>query len=323
MSLSINKEKELLRLMYLARFFDDKVYELFHEKDEGYGTTHLSTGQEAIAAGVMYAVEPGDKMMTNHRGHAHTICSGASPERMMCEMLGKSDGFCLGLGGSLHIVDKETGGLFANGVVGPVLPMSAGAALALKMDKKNRVCICFFGDGTSNSGMFHEALNMTALWKLPVIYICENNLYGMSTPVSKSTAGGAVAPRGAAYGIPSCEIDGNDVLAVYAAAADAIRRARAGEGATLIEAHTYRYRGHSKSDRLTYRTREEESAEHKNDPIDRFVRYLSSKIDESELSLIRDKAQGEIENAAKAALSAPWPTFEQAERLVYAGGKYE
>lgn len=323
MSLSINKEKELLRLMYLARFFDDKVYELFHERNEGYGTTHLSTGQEAIAAGVMYATQPGDKMMTNHRGHAHTICSGASPRRMMCEMLGKSEGFCRGLGGSLHIVDKETGGLFANGVVGPVLPMSAGAALALKMDGKNRVCICFFGDGTSNSGMFHEALNMTALWKLPVIYICENNVYGMSTPVSKSVAGGSVAPRGAAYGIPYCEIDGNDVLAVYSAATEAIERARKGEGATLIEAHTYRYRGHSKSDRLTYRTREEEAAARNNDPIDRFVRYLSSRTDKSELSLIRNKAHEEIENAAKAAMSAPWPTYEQAERLVYAGGKYE
>ena len=140
--------------MYLARFFDDKVHELF-SSGQGYGTTHLSTGQEAIAAGVMSALESGDKFMTNHRGHAHTICGGADPYRMMCEMLGRDDGFCRGLGGSLHIVDKTTGGLFANGVVGPVLPMSAGAALALKQDGAGRVCICFFGDGTSNSGMFH------------------------------------------------------------------------------------------------------------------------------------------------------------------------
>ena len=322
MILPLNKEKKLLRLMYLARFFDDKVHELF-SSGAGYGTTHLSIGQEAIAAGVMTALEPGDKMMTNHRGHAHTICSGADPTRMMCEMLGKEKGFCLGLGGSLHIVDKTTGCLFANGVVGPVLPMSAGAAMALKLDGDRRVCVCFFGDGTSNSGMFHEALNMTALWKLPVIYICENNKYGMSTPVDKAIAGGSISARGAAYGIPSCDVDGNDVLAVHEAALDAVKRARAGEGATLIEAHTYRYMGHSKSDRLTYRTREEEAQARKNDPIDRFVSYLSSKIDKAELESIRDAAQQEIDRAANDALAAKAPAFAQAEALVYAGGKYE
>jgi pyruvate dehydrogenase E1 component alpha subunit len=318
MKLSKEKMKTIYTQMYRSRVFEERVNEMFM-KGLIHGTTHLAVGQEATAAGGVNAIEPDDLMMSSHRGHAHCIAKGADLRRMMCELLGKRDGFCKGVGGSMHIVDISVGNYGANGVIGPGIPMATGVALAIKKDRNNKVILNYFGDGTSNSGLFHESLNMAALWKLPIIYLCENNLYGMSTSVQKSISVPNIADRASAYGMPGVIVDGTDVLEIMDAVAAAAQRARQGEGPTLIEAKTYRYLGHSKSDKRAYRTREEEAAWKAKDPIKSFGKYMMGHgFKEKDLEIIRTDIDNECDDAVSYAQSAEIIGIDEARSLVFA-----
>jgi pyruvate dehydrogenase E1 component alpha subunit len=284
-----------------------------------HGTTHLSVGQEGVAVGAIYGIRKDDLMMSSHRGHSHCIAKDGDVKRMMAELLGRETGFCKGMGGSMHIVDIASNNYGANGIIGPSIPIATGVALALKKDKSDKVIIDFFGDGTSNTGAFHESLNMAALWNLPIVYICENNLYGMSTPVQKTVSVPNIADRAPAYGIPGVIVDGNDVFAVMEAVEKAAERARRGEGPTLIEAKTYRWLGHSKSDKRAYRTREEEAEWKAKCPIKRFEKYmLENGFTEDEIKEIRKNVEEYQEEAVKFAMESPVLPMEEAKKLVYA-----
>ena len=261
--------------MALIRRFELRTTELFLDGTVK-GTAHSSVGQEAIAAGACLALRREDFVVTHHRGHGHTIAKGADLGRMMAELLGKVDGYCGGLGGSMHIADLELNILGANGIVGAGMGLAAGAALAAQQRGKNDAGIVFFGDGAANEGIFHEALNVAAIWRLPVVFFCENNQYGLSTASAAVTAGPSVAARAAAYGLPGETVDGNDPVAVYEAVAVAIARARAGEGPTLIEAHTWRWGDHSMRANLpAYRRKEDEDHWLAQDPIARCAASLA------------------------------------------------
>ncbi|MEA4854759.1 MAG: thiamine pyrophosphate-dependent dehydrogenase E1 component subunit alpha [Christensenella sp.] len=318
MELTKEQMRKIYYQMFSSRTFEERVNEMFM-KGLIHGTTHLAVGEEATAAGGIGALNPDDYIMSCHRGHAHCIAKGADVKRMMCELLGKKDGFCKGLGGSMHIVDISVGNFGANGVIGPAIPMATGVALAIKKDKSNKVILDYFGDGTSNSGLFHEALNMAALWKLPIVYMCENNLYGMSTPVSKSVSVPDIATRAKAYGIPGVIVDGTDVLAIMDVVKEAAERARRGEGPTLIEAKTYRYLGHSKSDKRAYRTREEEAEWKAKDPIISFGKYmLEHGFTQKEIDDLRALVEQECEEAVEYAQAAETISLEEAKKLVFA-----
>ena len=318
MKLCKEKMKQIFYQMYSSRVFEERVNEMFM-KGLIHGTTHLAVGQEATAAGSINAIEPDDYIMSSHRGHAHCIAKGADLKRMMCELLGKKPGFCKGLGGSMHIVDISVGNFGANGVLGPAIPMATGVALAIKKSKSNKVIIDFFGDGTTNEGLFHEALNIAALWKLPIIFFCENNKYGMSTPVERSVSVPDIAIRAKAYGIPGVIVDGMDVLSVMEAVETAAARARRGEGPTLIEAKTYRFLGHSKSDKRAYRTREEEAEWKQKDPIKRFPEYMiENGITEQEINDIKAQVERECEEAVAFAQNAETVTLDEAKSLIFA-----
>ncbi len=277
MKLSKEKMRDMYYKMHLARFFEEAVNEMFM-RGEIHGTTHLSIGQEGCAVGVMAAIRESDYMMSCHRGHSHCIAKEADVNRMMSELLGRKDGFCHGMGGSMHIVDIACRNLGANGIMGPSIPIATGVALALQKQKSDDIIVCFFGDGTSNSGLFHEAINMGALWKLPIVYVCENNKYGMSTPVEKSVSVPNIADRASAYGIEGAVVDGNDVIAVIDAVQEAVEKARRGEGPSLLELKTYRWLGHSKSDKRAYRTKEEENEWKAKCPIKRFGEGVLERI---------------------------------------------
>jgi pyruvate dehydrogenase E1 component alpha subunit len=318
MDLSREEMKKIYTHMYRSRVFEERVNEMFM-KGLIHGTTHLAVGQEATAAGAIGALEASDLMMSSHRGHAHCIAKGADLKRMMCELLGKRDGFCKGVGGSMHIVDISVGNYGANGVIGPGIPLATGVALAIKKDRSGKVILNYFGDGTSNSGLFHESLNMAALWKLPIVYLCENNLYGMSTPVSKSVSVPNIADRAAAYGMPGVIVDGVDVIAIMDVVKEAADRARRGDGPSLIEAKTYRYLGHSKSDKRAYRTREEEKEWKAKDPIRSFGGYMRERgFKENELEAIRADIEAECDDAVSYARDAEIISLEEARGLVFA-----
>lgn len=317
MILTNEQAKTIYEQMFSARIFEEHVDALLR-KGMIHGTAHLAVGEEATAAGGVGALCPDDYIMSSHRGHAHCIAKGADLRRMMCELLGKREGYCKGLGGSMHIVDISAGNFGANGVMGPSIPMATGVALAIKKENSGKIILDYFGDGTSNSGLFHEALNMAALWKLPIVYLCENNLYGLSTHVSKSVSVTDIAMRAKAYGMPGRIVDGMDVLAVMEAVREAADRARRGEGPTLIEAKTYRYLGHSKSDKRIYRSREEEEEWKKKDPIPAFARYmLEQGISKKEIREIEDRSRKACDEAVEYALAADPLTFEEAKKLVF------
>lgn len=318
MTLSRETAAEIYRRLCSARIFEEHLSERLKQGLMS-GTAHLSIGQEGVAVGTVFALGKDDLIMSNHRGHSHSIAKGADVKRMMCEILGKSDGCCKGVGGSLHIVDIKANNYGANGIVGATIPIAAGVALALKKDKTGRIIADFFGDGASNSGYFHEALNMAALWKLPIVYVCENNLYGMSTSVKRTVSVPNIADRAQAYGIPGVIIDGNDIFAVMEAVGKAAERARRGEGPTLIEAKTYRWLGHSKSDKRVYRTREEEAEWMEKCPIKRFEKYmLENAFTRDEIDAIRKQARDYQEEAVQYAMNAPVLTIEEAQSLLYA-----
>jgi TPP-dependent pyruvate/acetoin dehydrogenase alpha subunit len=309
----------MLEKMLLTRYFEENAEELY-TRGLVHGTMHLSIGMEASPVGSIAAIEPGDYIIHHHRGHGHTIAKGADLTRMMAEFIGKAEGYCKGHGGSMHIADIDGGNLGATGIVGSGLPTSVGIGLALQMQKSDRVLLSFFGDGAANIGEFHESLNMASVWKLPIVFICDNNQYGMSMPAEKSMNIRHVAERASAYGIPGVTVDGNDVLAVYQAVRIAVERARAGEGISLVENLTYRWRGHSKSDRNLYRTSDEIKEWQQNDPIVRFAKLLIDcrVIDQAEFDLLDKKCKDTITQAAETALTFPEPDPQNMEEEVYA-----
>jgi pyruvate dehydrogenase E1 component alpha subunit len=248
--------REVLHKMHLIRRFEEGAEDAY-TRGLIHGTMHLSIGQEASAMGICMPLKPDDQITSTHRGHGHCIAKGAQVDRMFAEFFGKTTGYCKGRGGSMHIADVSAGNLGANGIVAGGIPIAVGAALSAKMQKNGKVVICFFGDGANNEGAFHESLNMASIWKLPVVFVCENNGYGMSTSTARSTAVANIADRAVAYSMPGVTVFGNDFSAVAEASTEAVDRARRGEGPSLIETKTYRHRGHSKSDRNRYRTKEE------------------------------------------------------------------
>jgi pyruvate dehydrogenase E1 component alpha subunit len=310
---------ELLQQMRLIRAFEWKADQLYAE-GKVHGTMHLSIGQEATAVGAIAALEAEDYIFSTHRGHGHCLAKGADVNLMMAEFRGKETGYCRGRGGSMHIADLEGGNLGANGVVGGGLAMACGAALAQKMQKTGKVVLCFFGDGASNQGIFHEALNLAAIWRLPVVYFCENNQYGMSMHVTRSTAVERISDRSLAYGIPGQTVDGNDLLEVYQATSEAVEQARTGHGPVLLEGITYRWKGHSKSDANRYRTKEEIDEWKEKDPIRRFERLLVGEglVTPERVREIEAQAQQQIDSAVEFADACPEPSLETIEEGVYA-----
>jgi TPP-dependent pyruvate/acetoin dehydrogenase alpha subunit len=259
--------------MLLIRHFELRVDALF-AAGALKGTSHLAVGQEATAVGAVSALRADDYLASNHRGHGHFLARGAEPRRMMAELFGKATGYAQGRGGTQHMADFSIGFLGMNGITGGMLAIATGAAFSARYRHSGQLALAFFGDGASNQGTFHESLNMAAIWRLPVIYLCENNLYAMSSPARALVSVADIATRAAAYGMPGVMVDGNDVEAVHAAVTEAAARARAGDGPTLIEAKTYRTLGHSRGDLRAYRTREEEEAWALRDPITLFANRL-------------------------------------------------
>ncbi len=307
--------------MLLIRRFEERCNALYMQ---GLipSTLHLYVGQEAVAVGVCSHLGREDMITSTHRPHGHAIAKGVSPAAIMAELFAKSTGCCQGKGGSMHVGDMGQGMLPAIAIVGAGIPVAAGIGLACKRLQNGRVAVSFFGEGATNEGAFHEGLNMAALWGLPVVFVCENNLYAASTPVARAFKVPDIAERAAAYGMPGEVVDGNDVLAVYAAAGHAIERARAGEGPTLLECKTYRQVGHSRSDPRTYRTREEEQAWAVLDPITRLAGQLVDQGVASEESLAEtERVVGlEIDAAVDFAQASPYPAAEDALRHVFWDG---
>jgi TPP-dependent pyruvate/acetoin dehydrogenase alpha subunit len=317
--LPLSQLHSMLTTMYLIRAFEEKVDELFM-RGEMHGTTHLSIGQEGTAVGAVSTLRSDDFITSTHRGHGHFITKGADISLMMAELLGKEIGYCRGRGGSMHIADVEMGHLGANGIVAGGMPIATGVGLSLKMQGTDRVCLCIFGDGAANEGAFHESINMAAIWDLPVIFLCENNQYGMSMSTRRAMRNETIAQRAAGYGIPGELVDGNNVLAVYAAVSAAVRRARSGQGPGLIESRTYRYKGHAKSDQNLYRSRNEIREWQQRDPIQYFVDYLISEhvLSGEEAKKEEAAAQTAVEEAYQFALGSPDPDPETLLEGVYA-----
>ena len=315
----ITRKRDLLRQMYLIRAFEEKAEQLYM-MGKVHGTMHLSIGMEASAVGSVAALRPDDYILSTHRGHGHCIAKGADLDRMVAEFMGKATGYCRGRGGSMHIADVMGGNLGANGVVGGGLATAMGVGLGLKLQKRDQIVLCFFGDGAANLGPFHESLNMAAIWKLPVVYVCENNQYAMSFSVKKAFAVEKISDRAAAYGMPGVTVDGNDLLAVYEAVDQAVQRARAGGGPSLVENVTYRWRGHSKSDANRYRTKAEIEAWKEKCPIKRFRARLveEGELTEEEAHQIEQEAYMAIDAAVEFAEASPEPAVETIEEGVYA-----
>ncbi len=308
--MDISKEKmiEMYTIMNKIRTFETRASELF-AAGKIPGFVHLYAGEEAIATGVCANLRDSDYITSTHRGHGHLIAKGGDVNLMMAELLGKKTGYCKGKGGSMHIADRDLGILGANGIVGAGPPLATGAALALKYQEKDGVAVCFFGDGASNQGTTHEAMNLATCWKLPVIFVNENNLYGISSCTINSMCIPNIADRAAAYDMPGITVDGNDVMAVYEAASEAIKRAKQGQGPTLLECKTYRHRGHFEGDPCVYRNQEELEQWKKKDPIPRFEQKLlemkvltTQKIEE-----IRDSLKSQIAEAERFAEGSPYP----------------
>ncbi|MDI6777490.1 MAG: thiamine pyrophosphate-dependent dehydrogenase E1 component subunit alpha [Syntrophales bacterium] len=319
--MAIEKEKlmDMYRTMVRIRFFEERVAREFAAGNIP-GFVHLYIGEEAIATGACASLRPDDYITSTHRGHGHLVAKGGKTDLMMAELYGKKTGYCKGKGGSMHIADVDIGILGANGIVGAGIPIATGAALSAKMRGTDQVALCFFGDGASNTTRFHEGINLGSIWKLPVVYICENNLYGISVPQSYHMNISDIADRAASYGIPGVVVDGNDVIAVYEAVGEAVVRARRGEGPALIECKTYRYKGHFEGDPQVYKPKEEVEEWMKKDPIPRFKKQLI------EIGVLTEKETGEIDQdmleemnkAVKFAEESPFPAPEETLEDVYA-----
>ena len=316
--LDVKQLAGMYRTMFLIRRFEETVNELYME-GRIPSTLHLYIGQEAVATGVCANLGKADYVLSTHRPHGHSLAKGVAPQAIMAELFGKSTGACKGKGGSMHVGDIQVGVLPALAIVGANVPIAAGVALAAKMQKTGGVSVCFFGDGAANEGAWHEGLNAAAIWDLPVVFVCENNLYAASTPFSKAFKIQHVADRHSAYGMPGAVVDGNDVLAVYQVAKEAVERARNGGGPTLIECLTYRQCGHSRSDPRTYRTHEEEEEWKQRDPIPRFRNWLIGQgdVEAAELSDIEQEVELTIKDAIAFAETSPEPDPQDVYRDVF------
>lgn len=305
----IQAYEQMLRI----RLFEEAVEKLFLE-GEISGTAHTAIGQEAIAVGVCAELRAQDRITSTHRGHGHLLARGGDPKRMLAELFGRAPGYSGGKGGSQMMADRSIGFLGGNGITGGSLPIAVGAALAARMSQRDSLAVCFFGDGASNQGTFHESMNLAAIWKLPVLFVCENNRYAMSTPTAYAVAeGGQVAPRAAGYGIPALAVDGNWLPEVREAAREARERALAGNGPTLLECRTYRLSGHSRGDPRVYRSRDEEKRARQHEPLVRTAAFLrrESLLDEDGMARIRKEVAHQIEEAVEFARRAPAPEFRE------------
>lgn len=310
---------EMLKKMYQIRYFEEEAEQLII-RGKIHGTCHLYVGEEATAVGAIYALRKDDLITSTHRGHGHCIAKGADLNLMMAEFLGKKTGYCKGKGGSMHIADVEQGNLGANGVVGGGIGIATGAALTCKMKRNGKVVICFFGDGAVNQGIFHESVNIASIWKLPVIYLCENNQYGMSMPVKEAFNIQRLSDRKLAYGIDGITIDGNNLIEVFNVTSYFIEKCRSGSGPVLIESLTYRWKGHSKSDAQVYRSKEEVKAWMKKDPIERYKKILLEEgiITPEKDEEIKAEVEKEIGEALRFAEESPFPEPGEVEEDVYA-----
>jgi len=319
MDLSKEKKIKMYQDMLKIRLFEEKVFELYGQNLVP-GTIHLYAGEEAVAVGVCTNLRKDDYIVSTHRGHGHCIAKGARLDKTMAEILGKKTGYCKGKGGSMHIADFSIGMLGATAVVGAGIPIATGAGLSIKLRGTDQVAACFFGDGASNQGTFHEGVNMAAIWRLPVLFICENNLYAMGTHQTRVMLVKHVMERAVAYGIPGVCVDGNNVLEVYEATLEACKRARNGDGPTLIECKTYRRKGHSRWDPATYRPKGEVDEWLNKDPIQRMKNHLivNGVFSESKLTEIEEEVMNSIEEAVRFALDSPFPQPEEALEDVYA-----
>lgn len=320
-------DKERLLQMYHTmrriRRFEETAEELYR-RGTVVGLLHLYIGEEAVATGACLALNDADYITSTHRGHGHLLAKGGDSKRLLAELCGRVTGYCRGKGGSMHAADLSLGILGANGVVGGGFGIATGAALSAQKRKSGQVTVCFFGDGAANQGVFMEVLNMAALWKLPIIYLCENNGFGEYTRCEEATVGcQPIGARAAAFGIPAIEVDGNDVIAVYQAVKEAADRARAGEGPSFIEAHTYRLSGHHLGDvgfSRGYRTKEELEERRRQEPVGRFRRWLleTGHCTEAELKEIEAQVEAEMQEAAEFAKQSPVPDIKEATKHVYA-----
>jgi len=315
-------EKEKLLWMYTKmrtiRAFEGRVAELF-AAGKVPGFVHLYIGEEAVAVGVCAHLRDDDFITSTHRGHGHLISKGGDIKLMMAELFGKRTGYCKGKGGSMHIADVDLGILGANGIVGGGPPIATGAALSAKYRGTDQVVACFFGDGAANQGTFHEGLNMSSIWKLPVVFVCENNHYGISLHQRKHMNVADIADRAAAYDVPGVVVDGNDVIAVYEAAEAAVKRARAGEGPTLIECKTYRYKGHFEGDPQIYKPKEEVEAWLEKDPLPRYEAKLLEMgvLTKKKIQQIEGEIEAKLEEAIRFAEESPLPAPEELTEDVY------
>lgn len=318
MELTKDKALWMYERMVLIRTFEERVSKLFAD-GEIPGFVHLYAGEEAVAVGVCAHLDHADFITSTHRGHGHCIAKGVDVKRMMAELLGRVDGLCRGKGGSMHVADVSMGMLGANGIVGGGPPLACGAALTAKTLGTQQVAACFFGDGAAEQGTTHEGMNLAAIWNLPVLFVCENNQFAESTPVTYHCAAGDIAERAASYNIPGVTVDGFDLLAMYEAAGAAVERARAGEGPSLIEAKTWRYFGHFEGDQVTYRTAEQSADYRERDPIKRFAGQIVGRdlAVPGDLETIQRSAETEIEEALEYARSSPMPQPEDCLTDVY------
>jgi len=314
----------MLTMMVRIRAFEMKLAELVKNLVIK-GTMHPYVGQEAVAAGVCAALRPEDYITSTHRGHGHALAKGADMNRMMAELLGRHTGYCKGKGGSMHIADLELGMLGCNGIVGGGMGITAGAALSVKLRGTNQVSVGFFGDGGANAGITHEAMNLAATWRLPAIFVCENNQYALSMPIARAVAMPDIASRGAGYGMPGEVVDGNDAMAVWEATRRAAERARRGEGPTLLECKTYRWLQHSLRVKGPDRPAEEEAAWRARCPIARLRGQLAKEklLDDTGFAAIEAAAAKEVEGAVDFALASPEPPLDEIELDIYAGGFVE
>ena len=319
MTPTAEEQLEMLRSMQTIRRFEERASDDYRS-GAIFGVVHCYSGEEAVAVGVCAALNEDDQIISTHRGHGHCIAKGADLKRMMAELYGKQTGYCKGKGGSMHIADFSIGMLGANGIVAGGIPIVTGAALAAQLESRGRVAVSFFGDGASNAGPFHESINIAAAWKLPVLYVCENNLWASNTPATDTLALGDVAARAAGYGIPGVVVDGNDVLAIYKVTATAVNRARAGEGPTLIECKTYRLRMHTeRPGQLDRRPQEEIETWLQKEPIKRLANDLMEQgiLNEEGWQEMDGEVLAAIEAAAKFAEDSPFPDPEMAVEDVF------
>ena len=320
MTLTTEKQLEMLRSMQTIRRFEERASDDY-QAGAIYGVVHCYIGEEAVAVGVCAALNSDDQIISTHRGHGHCLAKGADLNRMMAELYGRQTGYCKGKGGSMHIADFSIGMLGANGIVAGGIPIVTGAGLAAQLEGKGRVAVSFFGDGASNAGPFHESINIAATWKLPMLYVCENNLYSAGTIAADTLALSDVAARAAGYGIPGVVVDGNDVMAVYEAAEAAVNRARAGQGPSLIECKTYRWRGHTeRPGQEDPRPKEEIEEWRQRDPINRFATSLMQHglLTEEAWQKMDAEILEAIEDAVKFSEASPFPEPEAAVEDIFA-----